>query len=333
MTKVGGTRPALGPDAIDKYHEVMADTRAVKPSMLAALVRDYRNSREWQKLAPTTRKQWGIRLDLIEAKWGVTPISIWSDPRMVVKVKAWRDDAYSTPREADYRITVLRALLEWGRLNSRVSVNVAVGIPQIYEGGNRAEIIWTDEDISAFKEHARPDIFDGLRLASMTGLRRADLLELQWGEVGTTAIIRVTNKSKRRKPRKAVIPIYPKLRALLDELRERHRNEGVANVLVTEAGEPWGLDNFTHAFAKARDTANIVHDDGRKKHPHDLRGTFATNLILSGFTDQEAAGVLGWAPEQVANIRSHYVDQARVIVQLADRIAASTVNPVVNRKG
>ena len=60
----------------------------------------------------------------------------------------------------------------------------------------------------------------------------------------------------------------------------------------------------------------------KAKHLHDLRGTFATNLILHGanLTDQEVADIMGWSPQHVAAIRRVYVDQARVIVAIGKRI-------------
>lgn len=330
---VGGPRPALDAEDVALYHDAVQATRKVQPTMFAALVRDYRKSEEWKKLAPTTQRQWGIRLDLMENRWGETPLTIWSDPRMVAKLVKWRDEAASTPREADYRVTVLRSLLAWGRLRSRVLTNVAAGIPKLYEGANRAEIVWTEEDLAKIAEHARPDVMDALRLAALTGLRRTDLLELTWDQVGPKVISRPTNKSKRKRQAKATVPMYKELSELLDKLRTRPRSPGVDTVLVTVAGAPWGPDNFSRLAAMARDKADIRHSDGRKKTPHDMRGTFATKLILAGLTDQEAAQVLAWAPERVGSIRAHYVDEHRVMVHLAERIAAGTVNPSVNRKG
>ena len=65
---------------------------------------------------------------------------------------------------------VLRSLLEFGRLRGRVVLNVAAKIPNLYRNGQRAEIIWTDEDIARFEAKAaelkRPGLTDGLRLAA-----------------------------------------------------------------------------------------------------------------------------------------------------------------------
>lgn len=80
-------------------------------------------------------------------------------------------------------------------------------------------------------------------------------------------------------------------------------------------------DGFGGSFNSVRDEAGIVHGDGRKKHLHDVRGTFATRLILSGLSDTEVANVMAWSPTQVAGIRRVYVDQSSVVVSIGERIS------------
>jgi integrase len=60
---------------------------------------------------------------------------------------------------------------------------------------------------------------------------------------------------------------------------------------------------------------------GIKPRLHDLRGTFATQKMMEGVTDQELALILGWANSRIAAIRAHYVDSARVVVAIAERMA------------
>lgn len=127
------------------------------------------------------------------------------DRRMVAKVVAWRDSRAETPRAADIGVTVLRGLLEHGRLRGRVTMNVAANIPQLYRNGQRAEIVWTDSDMANFAEVAerlgQSHITDGLRLAALTGLRRADFVALTWSQVGEFAIMKKALKRSAGKRR------------------------------------------------------------------------------------------------------------------------------------
>lgn len=327
MTADGLRQPKLTAEALEAYEQAR---NALRTDTIDGLVRAYRQSPEWNRLAESTKRNWRLVLDKIVAKWGKTPLSIWSDPRMVVKVMAWRNSAQETPRAADYRITVLRALLEWARLGGRVTVNVAQGIPTLYQGGDRAEIIWTAKDREAFAKVANEAVIDALELACLSGLRLADLAGLTWAEVGQHAIVRTAQKRSKGKRRRATVPLYPALREHLEVLRARPRHKGVDNVLTTSAGNAWSSDGLGKRVGEARTKAGIKHSDGRAKHLHDCRGTFATELMLAGLTDEEIGRILAWEPTRVANIRSVYVDEARTVVALGERIAA---NHPANRQG
>jgi integrase len=249
---------------------------------------------------------------------------------MVSKVVAWRDSRSETPRAADIGVTTLRALLEFGRLRGRVSINVAANIPALYQNGQRAEIIWTDEDIERFaeaaKELGREHIVDGLQLAALTGLRRADLVSLEWDHVGETAIRKRALKSSRKRRQYVTVPLVPQLRELLGDLRSRPRLPQVRTVLVNTFGEAWSADGFGGSFNRVRDHANIFHEDPdtgekRAKHLHDLRGTFCTKLLTeAALTDEEAAGVMGWSVAKVSSIRKIYVDESALIRSIAERM-------------
>jgi len=64
-----------------------------------------------------------------------------------------------------------------------------------------------------------------------------------------------------------------------------------------------------------------INTTTRAKHLHDVRGTFCTTLItLAKPSNQEAAEIMGWSPEQVAGIRRSYVDQRGVIMAIAGRL-------------
>ncbi|OYY72416.1 tyrosine-type recombinase/integrase [Sphingomonas sp. 28-63-12] len=332
--KVGGAKPRLDADIVEKYHAALQSTRKVRPESFASLIADYRRSPEWSALATSTRRNWSIIVDRIEAKWGSVPTAIWSDPRMVRKVIDWRDAAATQPRKADNQITVLRHLLEWARLRARVNVNVAAGIPKLYHGGERAEIIWTEDELTRLADHASADVIDGVRLACLTGLRRADLVALTWAEIGERAIVRKALKSSKGKRRTATVPIVGELRTLLAMLRTRPRSAGVETVLVNSHGQPWTGDGFGNSVIRARNAADIRHEDGRLKHLHDCRGTFATKLMTElEWTDEKIAAALAWAPDRVGRIRSVYVDVQRVVVQWTERSAAADCQPTVNRRG
>ena len=110
----------------------------------------------------------------------------------------------------------------------------------------------------------------------------------------------------------------------------RHRNDGVETVLVNSFGRAWSGDGFGGSFNRIRDRAGIFHVDResgkvRRKHLHDLRGTFVSKLILEAsrqgkpLTNQEIAE-MGWSADQVDGLRCTYVDQGKIVVAIGERI-------------
>lgn len=295
----------------------------IVPTFLS-LTNAYLSSPEWSQLAERTRYVWRLIVERIRNRWGDSPISLWSEPQQLQAVLAWRNEYAHQPRTADHQLTVLHHMLAWARLHGWVTSNIASGIPRLYKPGSRAEIIWLDEEIERFCAEAPEHVADGMRLASMTGLRRADLVALKWSEIEEFTIKRVTQKSGRRRKR-AIIPVTPDLRTLLSELKTRKRASNVQTVLVNSRGLGWSGDGFSHSFNQVRDALNFRHTDGRKKHLHDVRGTFATRLVKLGLSDQEVSDIMGWSTQQVGEIRKIYVEDDTAVQAIINRMTMSKV--------
>lgn len=328
----GPRKPKTLPAHVHKAIAEAVELRHAEPQHLFRhIIREWQRSKDWQRLEKSTRRTWQPHVDLIEARWGDFPYAVWNDARMAAKVVKWRDERGDKPRTADIGVGVLRSLLKWARLSGYITINAALDIPQIAESADREEVVWTVDDMAAFEAKAieleRPHIVDGLRLAALTGLRRADLVTLTFDHVGEFAVNKTALKKSRGKRRKAVIPMTPQLQELLDELRTRPREEGVNTVLVNSFGRPWSGDGFGGSFNRVRDAAKIKHvtleKKVLKKRLHDVRGTFCTLLLVDcELTDEQAARIMAWSKEKVARIRSVYVDDARVVVAIGERIAA-----------
>lgn len=339
MASVGPKKPMLDRAALELLDKARESDKHIQADMLGGMARKWRGnpadlstaSPEWQALAASTRETWGDALDVIEAKWGTTPLELWNDPRMVANVVAWRDDRAATPRAADIGVTVLSELLKWGKLRARVLINVAADVPAIYRGSDRAEIIWTADDMKRAQAAAvkanRPRVYDAIELATLTGFRRADLVAVTLGEVSEHAVVRTAQKRSRGRRRRAVVPMIPRLAELIERLRQLPRKPGVETLLVNSMGRPWTGPSLTQAVNQIRDAAKIVQPADqsagtpeRKKHLHDCRGTYVTHLCRAGLTNEEIANIAAWSVDSVERIRRTYVDDAAVVVALSERI-------------
>jgi len=129
---------------------------------------------------------------------------------------------------------------------------------------------------------------------------------LDWTHVQEKAIVLTTSKRSGR----AVIPIFPELRQFLDTLEHR---EG--RILRNSRGKGWTPSGLESVFQKKK-------PKGFDRTIHDIRGTYVTWLATKGLTDEEIARIVGWTAQRIAGIRSRYVDEARVIVSLINRLSA-----------
>lgn len=305
--KQDGPRPVIGPEMMALAVEARQGIE-ITSDRFDTVIDDYRASPEFERLADSTKRDYRLWLDRASGRFGKAPLAAFTDPRMRGEIIDWRNQWAHKPRTADKASVMLATVLAWAVENGRLAVNVAAGIKQLNKA-SRAEMIWEDchwQAVEAEKDFPA-HVMLALRLASLTGLRLGDLVRLDWGQVGPRAII--IEKTRKRGGR-AVIPILPELRTLLDGIEKK-----TGPVLVNSRGTAWTESGLETVWQRRK-------PEGFNLRIHDLRGTFATRLIMAGFTDDQAALVMGWTAKRVAGIRARYVDEERVIIDLAEKMKA-----------
>ncbi len=333
LRKEGGPKPPVTAALTD----AAAAIRTQRPpeadvGTISSLIERYTDPRcaEWKQLAASTRTDYGTWHKRIIEEFGNTPLSIFTDRRIRNDVLEWRDRWSDQPRSADAAITAFSALLSWAAGRGLLPANVLLGIPRLYEA-DRSDIIWEPHHFEAFRAKATPEVMDAVELAAATGLRRGDLVKLPWSAVGEHAIVWKTSKSRGRTL--VTIPLMPETKALLKRIKARQEAAMTARrrdkrkplpetVLASSYLRPWTATGLGSRFN------DFKQESGIDVHLHDLRGTFATRCMIAGLTDQEIADILGWNTKDVAAIRVKYVDQARVVIAIGERLARASVNRV-----
>ena len=322
---VGGPKPKLTGAMIDAIAVARAKAAPSDDATVKGLITAYRASPEWNNLSENTRTDWLRWLDRIDTKFGKAKAAIFNDRRIRGDVLDWRDGWADRPRSADMAIQVLSRLISWSVDRGKLLQNNVTGFSQLYDA-NRADVIWTQAHFDAFNAAASVEVREAVELAACTGLRRGDLVEVPWDAVGPHAIIWKTNKSRGRN--QIVVPLLPEAKAVMERIKARHAAEMEAKrkdkrvplpatILSNSRWVPWTPKGFGSRFNDAKNESKI------DVHLHDLRGTFATRCMIAGLTDDQIADILGWNTKDVASIRIKYVDQARTVVALAERISAA----------
>jgi integrase len=263
---------------------------------LRALVCAYRSSSDFQGLSSRTKSIWNGWLKTIEGDLGYIRLGLFENPQIRQVVLKWRNNWSETPRSADYALQVLSRVLSFACQNGELRQNPIREIKRLYQStGSRAEIIWEPHHLDALEQVASKEIFQAVKLATLTGLRQSDLLQLKWSSVLENRLEWATGKSKGRTL--ARVPMYDELKMLLDTIPKR-----AETILTTTRGQPWGV-GFGSSFNKAKIAAGI------DLHFHDTRGTFATVLYKVGLESKDIAMVMGWKASHVEKILERYVSK------------------------
>lgn len=271
----------------------------------------FRRSNEYKAFAKSTKRVWEPWLARISAKFGNLPLAAFDRPLVRVAIRKWRDEWHDKPRAADYAKQVLSRVCAYAVAEGVLRLNPCPGIPNVYQS-DRADRIWTVDDLEHFCRHASKEVADAARLAALTGLRQGDLLSLSWGHVGTNAIEIKTAKSRRR--RRAAVPLTQEIRDLLEAIPKRS-----TRILTNTAGLPWR--GFSSSWNETLIKAEMTERD---LHFHDFRGTAATNYYRAGFTIREIAETLGWSGDKVGRLIDLYVKKDEIMVDRIRRLESFT---------
>lgn len=304
-----GARPVIDMAMLARAEEARRTiSGAAHRDTLEELITTYRAAPEFNSLRESTKRDYRLWLNRISQEWGTAPLGAFEDRRMRGDILEWRNRWASQPRTADKAVVMLGTLLAHGVECGRLAINVAAGIRHLHSA-DRSDQIWERRHMRAFAR-APKHLRNALLLAGLTGLRLGDLVHVEWGNVGKTAIVWTTAKRGKR----AVIPLLPETRALLDRIgKTAAKKEGP--ILRNSRGEPWTESGLGTVFQRTK-------PKGFDRRIHDLRGTFATRLIMAGLTDDQAAMIMGWSAKRIAEIRARYVNEERVVIELAARLSA-----------
>ncbi len=211
----------------------------------------------------------------------------------VIKYQASRQ---ASPGTINRELGVLASTLRWGANQGYISV--MPHISRLPSPPPRQRVLSEDE-ITRILEAAKPwpHVLLFIKLGLLTGQRKEAILDLKWEQISETTIdfqFDSRRPSARRKHR-AVLPISPELKKVLDETRRLQRKTGPLNsqkntgwVISCRRGSR--LRSFRRAWEKVVEAAGLA-DSGVT--PHTLRHTTATRLLNSGASLTEAARFLG----------------------------------------
>jgi integrase len=297
-----GTRLAGAPGS----HEFLTSFAAAEESQrqrhagtLGALIRGFEGTKQWRRLAESTKKEYKRVFTFWDAEYGTCPYRALEDKAFRADIIKWHDRfSEAKPREADNRVTILARVLSWGAKDGPLRLNVLDGFERAY-ASDRSDIIWLPEHIEAFIGVASPEMQFAMALALHTGQRQADILRFAWSQYDGASITLRQGKGRRlgRAAPLIRIPCTKALKATLDAAQRR-----AAVMLTTKTGLPFKKRYFAEQWEDTCDSAAIVG-----LHFHDIRGTTVTMLAEAGCTLPEIVAITGHSLRRAQDILDKYL--------------------------
>lgn len=311
----GEVSPAAPPAVVARARKPAAGT-------VSALIADYRRSRWWTKLAPSTRRDYEWCLDLIE-KWagdqparGITPPAVqalYGAQLRRVEGTGRARRVVETPAKAAAVIRVLRLLLGVGERLGYIAAGCnPAARPGLSVRRQREPVLWSPEAVRHMAAVADRlgwrSMATGILLNEWLGQREGDLLALPpWSREAGTLLLRQSKTGRR-----VALPIHlvPHLVARLDgEAARPEAVRSLTRLLVHDrTGQAWSTHTWRHVFADVRAEAAREMPACAELRFAELRHTAVTRLHEAGVDEQGIAGVTGHTPGSVrAILDRHYL--------------------------
>lgn len=313
------------PRLVKAYADALASRKIVQADTLDTLIDEFMRSSEYTTRSDKSRKGYDLYIRRLRAhKMGTglmaqMPLQAVQHPTARGVFKAWRDTMADKPRTADYAWVTLARILSVAKDNGRISVNVCERGGRLYTA-DRAEKIWTADDIQSIMQHASEPLRMAFLMALWTGQREGDLLRVPWSAYDGSRIRIRQGKTGAR----VSVPVGQPLKVALDTAAQSKKT---TTILANTRGRSWTEDGFRASWGKACRSAGI---EGLTFH--DIRGTAVTRLALAGCSTSQIASITGHALKDVEHILdAHYLGGR---VELAEQAMAKlelhvTTDPTV----
>ena len=302
----GGPRLKSTPHSPEFVAEWQAASAGRTPVLRAAtgtlqdIIAGYRASAQYRGLADATRRSYAPRIAKVEVEFGDLPTKALANPAVRGIMLDWRDGiAIKHPREADYCLSVLQAILSWAWDRRRIPAHpLERNLGRVWRG-SRIDKVYAAADlalIDAMPAHIRLPAM----LALETGQRASNILTLTWAAYDGTAI----NVHQTKGGARVRVPVTKALKSLLNATPRV-----AVTICTTSRGTPWTSDGFKTSWGKVKPHGLTFHD---------LRGTAVTRLAVAGCTLPEIASLTGHSLNSIETIlEKHYLHKDPRIAESA----------------
>lgn len=192
----------------------------------------------------------------------------------------WRAKCGLSPKTLNDLLGAMMTFLGWLKHQHRLGDNPLEHVQRIDTRATRKQHrrALSADELGRLLSVAPPHRSLVYQVAAYTGLRRSEMMALQWADFtleGSAPVVRVrASITKNRKD--AVIPLHPELAAVLGA----HKPPDAAPFGLVLAGLVLRIPTFRKDLVAAG--IQFIDESARRVDLHSLRMTFGTNLTLGG---------------------------------------------------
>jgi integrase len=202
-----------------------------------------------------------------------------------------------SPASVNRDLACLSKILSMAFDNELIDSNPMRRVRLLKENGSRERFITADEEVKLFAKLTgrRDHIRSVVTVALNTGMRRGEILDLQWEHVNFIARTIFIARSKTGKTR--TIPMND---IVFEELKALKQDAGTRDFVFSVSKTGVNIDSIKTGWRNACAAAGLV--DLRF---HDTRHTFATRLRANGVHEWDIRDLLGHTTTRMTSVYTH----------------------------
>lgn len=271
-----------------------------KDQTVGWLASEYLKSAEYQKLKPSTKRDYDRIIGTIRVEFGSMPLGA-AEARGARRVfMDWRDAMRDTPRSADLHLAVLARLFSWAKHREIVLRN-PLETPGKLHSADRKDAIWMPSQLAKLMDEGAPHIVKVAKVALWTMQRQGDVLTMPTIAYDDGRLWIVQGKTGARvriRPADEICPI-------LDDAKANNR----PRILVNSFGQQWTSSGFRASWR-----SELIRLGISGVTFHDLRGTGISYAYAMGADIEQIAEISGHSKSECEDIiRRHYLAGGDVI--------------------
>lgn len=208
-------------------------------------------------------------------------------------VQAFMDGIAARPGKQGASLRALSQLEKWAIVRDYLPRPITMGVEIGHsDGGN---IPWSDDQIAAAEEHARPDLARVVTLGANTGQRGSDLIRMCWTDIEVYEGRSGINVVQQKTGRKIWVPILSSLAAAMEKWE---RQPGP--FLRRPNGLPWSRKDLSNHWERERERNEHLQEHAQLPlNIHGLRAHACVRLRRAGANAQQIADMVGMSVPMV----------------------------------